>query len=521
MATTTENLGLTLPAGTDKADISVLNENFQALDDFAGQATANIQEAKETADAAAPQSTTYTKTEVDAALAAKLNTADVDDALSETSINPVQNKAVQAPIARLVDDGAKNIFDPTVIPQTATKNGVTITRTEKGIHVSGTVTATADTAIANNMGLVIPSDGYRVYINAASSDLTVWMEYKVNGSSVYAPATRDVLNSGYVLNYLYFKNLPGGASFDVDVDIMICTDEDYAVSPDFVPYAKSNYELTQSVEPIPRLVDAGAKNLLDIETALASSTPYHATYSLTDGALSIAANGPYARLSVPFLYRKGTMTFSCNVSDLVISGGNVAMRFARNADSSDSLADPIVISKNGIVTKQVAVGNDTQGYVIFYINTGNTSNQNSADFSDIMICTAEDYAISPEFVPYAPSNRELFESKADNSIVGLKLVAHSTMGSSSPFTYEMNKKDFVETSPDQNRSIGTYIISIMPWSITPEYSLYAVSYTGGTFQYTSTVKIAGKDRQITVENGVISVSGLPSSGGKISIHALL
>lgn len=26
-----------------------------------------------------------------------------------------------------------------------------------------------------------------------------------------------------------------------------------------------------------------------------------------------------------------------------------------------------------------------------------------------MICTTEDYAISPEFVPYAPSNRELYE----------------------------------------------------------------------------------------------------------------
>jgi hypothetical protein len=30
-----------------------------------------------------------------------------------------------------------------------------------------------------------------------------------------------------------------------------------------------------------------------------------------------------------------------------------------------------------------------------------------------MLCTAEDYKISPEFVPYAPTNRELYEEKAN------------------------------------------------------------------------------------------------------------
>lgn len=73
MATTTENLGLTIPAGTDRAEISVLNENFQKLDTFAGQATDDIQQAQETANAAAPQSTTYTKTQTDALLADKAN----------------------------------------------------------------------------------------------------------------------------------------------------------------------------------------------------------------------------------------------------------------------------------------------------------------------------------------------------------------------------------------------------------------------------------------------------------------
>ena len=111
-------------------------------------------------------------------------------------------------------------------------------------------------------------------------------------------------------------------------------------------------------------------------------------------------------------------------------------------------------------------------------------------------------------------------AKADKSIVGLILVASNTMASSSTYTYAMNKNDFIDSSPDLGRSIGTYIISIMPWSTNPTYSLYAVSYTGGSFGYTTITKIAGTDMSITVANGVISVSGLPSAGGKISIHAL-
>ena len=86
MATTTENLGLTLPAGTDKAEISVLNENFQEIDDFAGQATSDIQQAQETANAAAPQATTYTKTEVDTSLAGKANTSDLGAAIEELEL---------------------------------------------------------------------------------------------------------------------------------------------------------------------------------------------------------------------------------------------------------------------------------------------------------------------------------------------------------------------------------------------------------------------------------------------------
>lgn len=297
-----------------------------------------------------------------AEVAAKLNTSDVDSTLSSTSTNPVQNKSVQAPIARLVDAGAKNLFKNTAPSQVV--GGVTFT-----MNLDGTITANGT---------------------------------KTNNDWLY-------LSTG--------NSLPSGI-----------------------------YVLSSGLAPRERA---------DVRTLIATDDSLSASIMSAEGQKQVV-----------------TRSFSQSYSGLIY-----AIRI-----SSGTTVDNLVFKP--------------------------------------MLCTAEDYAISPEFVPYAPSNRELFEAKADKSIVGLKLVASNTMASSSTYTYAMNKNDFIDSSPDLGRSIGTYIISIMPWSTTPNYSLYAVSYTGGTFQYTLIVKIAGVDRQITVENGVISVSGLPSTGGKISIHAL-
>ena len=151
-------------------------------------------------------------------------------------------------IAAVLDRDAKNIFDTTVIPQTATRNGVTITRTAKGLHISGTASSTSDTQIASFV-LDIPGDDYHVYINTAASALNIWCSYRKSGASsdTYAPAVRDTLNTGDTLKYLYFKSLPGGTAFDVDVDIMVCTASDYDISNQFVPYAPTNRELYEMI----------------------------------------------------------------------------------------------------------------------------------------------------------------------------------------------------------------------------------------------------------------------------------
>lgn len=106
-----------------------------STNDFTNTDKANLTIALTTANAAAPQSTTYNKTEVDTALAAKLNTADVDAALSGTSTNPVQNRSV-----KLALDSKADATDIPTVPITAIqKNGTGIT------PVSGTVNITVPT----------------------------------------------------------------------------------------------------------------------------------------------------------------------------------------------------------------------------------------------------------------------------------------------------------------------------------------------------------------------------------------
>lgn len=201
----------------------------------------------------APQATTYTKAEVDTALAAKLNTADVDDTLSGTSTNPVQNKAVQALIARLVDAEAKNLLN--VPDQTMEYLGISYIVKDGIISASGTATGApsrASFAIAilppgeyvlsgcpangsdttYRLDLYLSTDGnnYTLYDNKV--DRGDGVPFTISERLYIRPTTR--LQNGYVASNLVFKP-------------MICTAEDYKISQEFVPYAPSNRELYEMI----------------------------------------------------------------------------------------------------------------------------------------------------------------------------------------------------------------------------------------------------------------------------------
>lgn len=254
------------------------------------------------ANEAAPQSTTYTKSEVDSALsgkadashthtrgeitdlgaaaakgvdntptssstnlvesggvatalAAKLNTADVDAALSNTSTNPVQNKVVQAPIASLVDRGAKNVFNLegstfNSRPEnttTATKNAdgsVLVSATGSGIRIAH-FTVNLQSGVNYHLS-GCPSGGGASTYSLDIRDLTnaqIPDSFDIgSGSSSFTVPTSGI----YYLS-VRFADGYTTPSEGITFKPMLCTAEDYAISPEFVPYAPSNRELYEMI----------------------------------------------------------------------------------------------------------------------------------------------------------------------------------------------------------------------------------------------------------------------------------
>lgn len=353
------------------------------------------------------------------------------------------------------------------------------------------------------------------YTKAQTDALLATKVDKVQGSSLMTTAQANKL-----------EGIESGAEVNVQANWneTDTTSDAYILNKPTIPnmtnyYTKDEVDTSQGVQntEIGSLVDRGAKNLLKITAT--SQTIKGVTFTVNDdGTVSVDGTNNASSSAVFYLDILPADT-APNYNGCRLTGcpqGGSASTYRLGVQLNSGSYTNYASDTGGGSTIRNVPSSECRVTIIVYAGV-TVSNL----IFKPMICIAEDYAISPEFAPYAPTNRELYETKADKSIVGLKLVASDTMASSLTYTYAMNKNDFIESSPDLGRSVGTYIISIMPWSTSPTYSLYAVSYTGGSFGYTAITKIAGDDRQITVENGVISVSGLPSAGGKISIHALL
>lgn len=226
--------------GKANADAIAAIKDGTNIDSFADVETALANKAD--------KSTTYTKTEVDAALAGKLNTADVDVALSSTSTNPVQNKAVQAPIARLVDAGAKNLAAiETSTPHVS--NGITFTASNGLINASGTASDSADAVFAVFGDKTLKPGNYCVSGCPSGGAIGKYRIDLVVDGNVYRDVGSDVSftvasNASVRMQIVVYR---GNSVNDLTFKPMLCTAEDYAISPEFVPYAPSNRELYEMI----------------------------------------------------------------------------------------------------------------------------------------------------------------------------------------------------------------------------------------------------------------------------------
>ena len=191
MATTTENLGLTLPAGTDRVLVSDLNENFQALDAFAGQ------------------------------------------------------QAVRT--ASLIDAGAKNKLDHTAYTQTI--NGVTYT-----VNADRSITITSDGTNTESLLYLVQNAplaaGDYILSGCTGGSSTAYdLRVEVGDTVTHnyddgAPFTAD--GSPIEVSIVVMA----AQTMNITISPMICTAADYASSPDYVPYVPTMLELYQMIQAL-------------------------------------------------------------------------------------------------------------------------------------------------------------------------------------------------------------------------------------------------------------------------------
>lgn len=286
-------------------------------------------------------------------------------------------------------------------------------------------------------------------------------------------------------------------------NLMICSAADYDASSAYEPYALPNTTITPAFI---KQVNEGAKNKFDIFNAAEEKSETVTRTINADGTVTVSNSGSNPSPSV--LYYQTYLTAGV---PYVISGCP-----SGGSDSSYLLSvrtfDGATI-KNSIDTGSGsnAFTVSTSGMYVLYLRIAARYAFSNIVFKP-MICTAEDWEASHKFVPYAPTNRELYEAQADS----MKLVYRSFPGETSrTVTYQMATTDF--SNIGNARYCGMYLIMVVNWSTTPSVSIYSACYSGGTLAYHTLTKIGGADAQLTIdENAVITYTGK----GKIQIYAL-
>lgn len=191
MATTTENLGMTLPDTTDPVDVTVLNADFSAIDTFAGQQAGRT--------------------------------------------------------AAMIDAGAKNKLDHTAY--TRTVNGVTYT-----VNADRSITITSDGTNTQSLlyltqSASLPAGSYILSGCTGGSSTTYDLRVKVGDTVThnYDDGTPFTADGSQIEASIVVR---AAQTLNITIAPMICTADDYAASPDYVPYVPTMLELYQMIQAL-------------------------------------------------------------------------------------------------------------------------------------------------------------------------------------------------------------------------------------------------------------------------------
>ena len=326
---------------------------------------------------------------------------------SDTATLFMENTSQQTEINYAINTGAKNLLNVTA--SSGVLNTATIDIADDGsIHISGQPTSNGAYVISSGIDLVIPENAYILSIGAEAGDTKMTLSLRRKGTTQYVDlyhAESRIIPSGtYDRAHIY---LYSDTDYDTTVYPMIrsaaITDQTYE------PYALSNPVITPAAI---KAVDEGAKNLIDVgEPRTTTLTEVTVTVN-SDGTLNATTSSATAAERNFWLYDdKAHMPYGikpgktyCFYSNSGTGDFGIDVWNSTNGTSWDS---HFVVNVGTFVIATIPAATVGLG-IRMNIPKSKTLNNVKAY---PMICTAEDWAVSQKFVPYAPTNRELYQEK--------------------------------------------------------------------------------------------------------------
>ena len=245
--TTTENLGLKKPDSTDPIDISVLNENADTLDEFAGDVNDAL---------AAKQDTISDLSEIRSGAAAGATAVQQTEFEADQQRQDAIESEDRAALVQQIDGGAKNILD--FVNLSGAGGSATVVKDGNSIAVTGI----ASWSSAAYKLPILPAgtytfsalvSNYSVLGGAARIIVTktVGGQQEVGGITLDANGkiNFNFISDGEQLYLLYYPNYSKGShanSFTASQN-MICTKAAWDISQTYVPYAPTNRELYEMI----------------------------------------------------------------------------------------------------------------------------------------------------------------------------------------------------------------------------------------------------------------------------------
>lgn len=302
------------------------------------------------------------------------------------------NTKITPELIELVDSGAKNLLSLDFASQTV--NGVVFTKNNDGtVTVTGTLTAANAPLVIGTVEL--PAGTYVLSGSPSGGGESSWQidtttpsYYQDTGSGVSITLTQTTTVTVRI-------RIAASGTLNLLFKPMICTKAAWDVSQKFVPY-RPTYEET---------VEQVAENKNNISNAYGGAIIGKNKATKTSGTNT----GRYATIPC---------TLSSGVA-YVLSIGQLS-----STDTSSSTCQVVLHNTDGTTTTGVQISRGSNVYIsisalqknvdsiyLYPASTGDGSEGKTVTWSNLMCCTAADWAMSTSYQPYIMDNSMLTNSK--------------------------------------------------------------------------------------------------------------